>query len=67
MARVRERWGGKQGYDHGQAVVGRHTGTWEGSGSAGEAYRDMGMVRERWGGMRGHGQDQGAVERHTEL
>ena len=67
MGRVRERWGEIQGYDQGQGARGRHTGTWEGSGSAGEAYRDMGMVRERWGGMRGHGQDQGAVERHTEL
>ena len=42
---VRERGEGIQGYDQGQAVVGRHTGTWAWLGSAGEAYGAMGWVR----------------------
>ena len=67
MGMVRERWEGIQGYDQGQAVVGRHTGTWAWSGSGGKAYRAMIMVRQWWGGIQGHGHGQGAVGRHTGL
>ena len=67
MGMVRERWGGIQGYEQGQAVLGRHTEPWAGSGGAGEAYGAMGRVRERWGGIRGHDQGQAVVGRHTGL
>ena len=67
MGMVRERWEGIQGYDQGQAVVGRHTGTWAWLGSAGEAYGAMGWVRERWGGIWGYGQGQAVLGRHAGL
>ena len=62
---VRQWWGGIRGLGHGQGAVGRHAGTWAGSGSGGEAYRAMIRVRQCWGGIQGHGHGQGAVGRHT--
>ena len=66
MGRVRQSWGGIWGYGQGQAVMGRHVGLWEGSGSGGEAYGAIRRVRQWWGGMWGYGQGQTVVGRHTE-
>jgi len=63
MGRVIEWWGGIGGHGQGQAEVGRHTGTWSGSGRGDEAYGGMGRVRERWGGVRGHGESYGVMGR----
>jgi len=38
LGMVRERWGGIQGYEQGQAVLGRHTEPWAGSGGAGACF-----------------------------